>query len=203
MDTKNRIRDYAYQIFIKYGIRAVTLDQIAKDLGISKKTVYQHFDKKADIVYEVCKVFIEEDKHCFENISQNAADAVDELVQLIRRTIEVFRTISPQLIYEIRKYYPEAWDMIDKQITGYFRQKVVDNLQRGIQEKYYRAGINVDIVSRMRVGSLQMGFDPEFFPPDQFNYGNVQVQLFEVYMYGIVADKGRQLLAKYMKQEQH
>jgi len=181
----------------------VTLDQIAKDLGISKKTVYQHFDKKADIVHDVCKAFVEEDQKCCEEISQTSIDAVDELVRLIRRMISIFQKISPQIIYEIRKYYPDAWNVIEKEISVFFLQKVTQNLERGIQEKYYRPEINVDIVSRMRIGAIQMGFDPVSFPPDQYNYGEVQVQLFEVYMYGIVADKGRNLLKQYMNQEHH
>ncbi len=203
MGTKQRILSYAYDIFLQRGVRSITIDQIARDLGISKKTVYLHFDKKADIVHDVCQIFVEEDQKCCEEISQTAIDAVDELVRLIRRMINIFQKISPQIIYEIRKYYPDAWNVIEKEISVFFLDKVIKNLERGIQEEYYRPEIDVDIVSRMRIGSIQMGFDPVSFPPDQYNYGKVQVQLFEVYMYGIVADKGRELLEKYMNQEHH
>jgi len=203
VDTRQRILSYAYDIFNKLGVRAVTLDMIAKDLGISKKTVYQHFDKKADIVQEVCQMHIAEEEYWCVKIATEAQDAVDELYRLIKMLIEIFRKVPPQIVYEIRKYYPEAWIIIENHTNGFVLDKVKENLHRGIKEGYYREGIDVDIVSRMRIGSIQMGFDPMYFPLDQYDYGKVQVQLFEVYMYGIMTDKGKILLDQYLEKENY
>ena len=201
MSTKDRILTYAKETFTRYGIKAIPTDKIVSDLGISKKTLYQLFANKSILVQEVCQSLVEEEEHACIGIITKSNDAIDELMQLIRHAIAMFQKISPGMIYEVRKFYPEAWKIVEKHNGEFLLQKVAENLKRGIQEGVYRRNINVDIVSRVRVSSINTGFDPHIFPESQFNLMDVHLQLFELYLYGIVTDKGRQLLEKYLLHE--
>ena len=197
METPQRILMQADQLFMKYGVRSITMDDIAKDLGISKKTIYQYFENKEDIICEVARSYFQREEREGEEISRKSENALDELARLIHYTIQGLKTISTQLIYEIQKYYPRAWQFFHQHKNGFILRMVRENLERGIREGLYRPDIHVEIVSRMRVAQIEMSLDPKLFPPDQFDYLEVQLQMIELYMFGVITGKGREYLAKH------
>lgn len=197
MNTKDRILVHADQLFMKYGVRSVTLDDIAKNLGISKKTIYQYFENKEGIICDVahahmCREIVEGDR-----IIEEAENAVDELARFIHYSIQSLKAISPQLIYETQKYYPQAWKILDEHRSDYILGKVRENLERGIREGMYRDDIHVEIVSRMRVAQIGMSIDTSVFPIDEFDLVEVQLQMIELYLFGVMTKKGRKYLLKH------
>ncbi len=198
MDIKARILIQASELFMKYGIRNVTMDGIARKLGISKKTIYQYFNNKANIVFEVSKAHFQEEEVKQEEIMRKAKNAVEELALFIPYVIQSFEEIPPNMIYEIQKYYPEAWKLFDRHKAGFILEKVRDNLRRGVAEGLYRPSINVELIARVRIAQIDASFSQDLFPSHQFDSIEVQLQMFSLYMYGIVSDKGRDLLNTYL-----
>ncbi len=203
MNTKDRILQHSRDLFIKLGIKTVSTDRLVSDLGISKKTLYQLFANKSILVNEVCTSLIEEEEKTCWAIIEASENAVDELVRLMKHAVQLFQKISPSMIHEVRKYYPDSWKVVEKHNYGFIQQKVEENLVRGIEEGLYRPEINVNIVSRMRVNSIQMGFDPSIFPEAQTNLAETHFQLFELYLYGIATATGRKLIEKYLIHESY
>ena len=203
MDITQRIVEQAHTLFLRQGVKSVTLDDIARNLGIAKKTIYQKVGNKAEIVHRVCKRHFEmEESFCWE-VCEQAQNAIEELVAIITHSIQMFQTISPMLIYELQKYYPTSWQLFEDHKNKFLLKTIKDNLVRGQTEGYYRSTIDIEIVSRMRMGQIGLGFDSSLFPPRKFNYGRVQLQMMEMYMFGLVTEKGRQKLIEYLTKENY
>lgn len=184
-----------------YGVKNVSMDDIAGELGISKKTIYLYFLRKADMVLEVTKAHFETEKRIANLLLQSSENAVHELVLSLRQFHQTFQDISPRLIYEIQKYYPRAWQQFDDFKSNFILPVVRNNLLKGIEEGYYRPEIKVEIVALMRVTQMEIGFNQTYFPYQQFNQRDVQIEMFRMYLYGIVTDKGRILLETYLQQQ--
>ena len=197
---KARILDQAMALFMKRGVRSVTMDDIAQDLGISKKTIYQHFQNKAEIVREVTKRHCLQNEAEFEEIAKSAQNAIDELVHVMLWLVQTLKEMAPNLIYDIQKYYPDAWETFHHYENEFVLVAVIDNLKRGIQEGLYREDLNVEIVSRMRVAQVDLGFDETLFPRKQFAHLSVQVEMLKFYIHGITTPKGKEALEAYFQQ---
>jgi TetR/AcrR family transcriptional regulator, cholesterol catabolism regulator len=190
----------ADQLFNRYGIRSVTMDDIARDLGISKKTIYQYFADKEEMVMEVTKAAFDEQRCEWEAVTNMARDAVHELMLAAEHIEKAFRSMNPNLLYDLRKYHPASWDIYVQHKDSHFYQQVVSNLRRGVAEGYYRKEIQVEVIAKLRMEQVQMGFDPKVFPPDRYALADVQLQLLDHFIHGIVTLKGYSLVVQYKKE---
>lgn len=174
------------------------MDDIAKELGISKKTIYQHFNDKDAIVKEVVEQELACEKLDIDRLGAEASDPIEEVLRTSDYIQASFSTISPVLLHDLKKYHPKAWNLFQKHKHEHIIQGVIDNLQRGIEKGYYRHNINVDVLARMRVEQIEMGFDPAIFPPQKFSMIDVHVQLIHHFLRGILTDKGFTLYNTYV-----
>lgn len=197
MEEKERVLTFATELFFKYGVRNVTMDDLAQQLGVSKKTIYATYSNKREIVMAVANHFFRLEKERSETISAQATNAIDELFRIVIWSANVLKKISPNLVFEIQKYYPEAWEVFNEFHRGYVFEKVKENLHQGIGEGLYRPELQVDIVARLRVLQIESTLHTDFFPADQYDQASVQVAVFELFMHGLVSDKGRALLNQY------
>jgi AcrR family transcriptional regulator len=173
------------------------MDDIARHLAVSKKTLYQFYKDKDEIITTFAQHEFECEKGCMKDIIGGAEDAVDELMRVSRHIRETFSRINPSLLYDLQKYHTQAW-----QVYADFRQSVVAdhiraNLQRGIREGLYRDDIDVEILTRLRLEMLHLAFDPKVFPLSQFGLLDIQVQIMELFIRGIATDKGLKVLHHY------
>ncbi|MEM9934418.1 MAG: TetR/AcrR family transcriptional regulator [Bacteroidota bacterium] len=196
---KERILEHAAQLFMKWGIKNITLDEIARGLGISKKTIYQYFENKGKLVYEVSKAHMLAEEEEYITIAAEAENAIDELARLIQCMVARVNDVHPQIIFEVKKYYPESWNLYDEHKKHFLEGLVRKNLQQGIAEGLYRPSLHVEIITRMRMSQVEVSFDENFFPPDTYDFRQVHIQMFETYMYGIVTEEGRKLLEEYLQ----
>ncbi|MEM8900589.1 MAG: TetR/AcrR family transcriptional regulator [Bacteroidota bacterium] len=196
---RERILEQASSLFMKWGIKNITLDEIAKGLGISKKTIYQYFENKGKLVYEVSKAHMQEDEREIKELTAESVNAIDELVRLVQCMTRGLNEVNPLVVYEIKKYYPESWNLFEEHKKHFLEGLVRHNLQQGIEEGLFRPSLDVEIITRMRLAQIEVGFDEEFFPPGKFDYRQVHIQMFETYLYGIVTEKGRRLLEEYLE----
>jgi len=194
---KLRVISQATSLFFRLGVRNVTMDEIAQELGMSKKTIYQLFKNKADIVKEVSMAYCKQNEAETLAVAESSQNAIDALFKVMQHFTENAKSLSPNLIFEIKKYYPESWQVFQKHENRFVVQKVKDNLFRGIKEGLYRPNINADIVSRMHISQLDAGLDEKLFPARRFPFPMVQLQMMELYMRGIATQKGIDLINTY------
>jgi AcrR family transcriptional regulator len=199
---KEKILKSSEALLTRYGTRSISMDDIARHVGVSKKTLYQHFADKEDLVTEVCFSALKCDQEEYESIEATAENAIDELVKISLVMKKQMAETNPTLIFDLQKFHPRAWSVWIDFRENTIRESVVRNLKQGIREGYFREDIQPEMLAILRLQILEMAFNPELFPKDQFELSQVQAHLFEHFIYGIVTDKGRKLYDKLKKQFQ-
>lgn len=197
IDIKKKILKGAESLFMKYGVRSISMDDIARHLSVSKKTLYQHFADKEDIVTITCQAHIEEMSQEFEAIQKSAKNAIDELAKISLCLKQNSEEMNPSLLFDLQKYHPRAWNVWVNHKNKFIRESVVRNLSQGIEEGYFRSEIDKEVIATMRLELVQLVFDDQIFPPSQFKLYEVQMQIFDHFVYGLVTEKGRKLYQKY------
>lgn len=199
-DVKIKLLSGAEELFMRYGVRSITMDEIARHLSISKKTLYQYFADKDDVVASVTDEHLRRERQQYEDSTRDAKNAVEELVNLSRCMKENLKGMNPSLLFDLQKYHHKAWQIWSEFKNVFIRDSVVKNLKRGIDEGLYRPEINPDILALLRIESVQLGFDEQLFPRDKYDLTTVQVNILEHFLHGLLTDKGKKLYQKYRKE---
>lgn len=200
-DAKQRIMDGAERLFFQYGVRSVSMDDVARDLAVSKKTLYQYFENKDELVTDVAAQSIQREMQMYVEVPQQASNAIEELYLIskcIRKTVD---HMNPSLMYDLQKYHAQAWAHFSRFKQEFIRGMVTENIRRGKAEGYYRPNINEHILSILRVETVQLVFDQRAFPSSEFDFADVQMQLFDHFLHGLVTEKGRELYNHYTLNE--
>jgi len=200
LQLEDRILRETGDMFFRHGIRSITMDDIASALGISKKTIYIYYKDKSDLVRSFTDLELSNHQAEIHDIRDRSKDPIDEIFQMMAHLESFFKKVNPSMIYDLQKYHPQSWqlfkDFKEKVVTGF----VEENLRKGIQMDLYRKEIKLKILSRLRIEEVEMGFNPQLFPPDQYRMNEVHLALIEHFLYGIVTLKGLKLIEKYKKQ---
>jgi len=194
---KERILKTAVDLFWRYGVKSVTMDDIAKELGISKKTIYQQFNDKDAIVKEVVEQELQCEQTDMDRLEAEASDPIEEVMRTSDYMRARFATMSPVLLNDLKKYHPKAWAMVQKHKHEHIIRGISGNLQRGMAAGLYRSDLDVDVLARMRVEQIEMAFDPAIFPPQKFAMIEVHTQLIHHFLRGILTDRGIRVYNNY------
>ncbi len=200
MELKERIQQKARELFMRYGFRSVTMDEIAARLGVSKKTIYQFFEDKDEIVEAIMNVEIAYmQTECKKQIPESE-NAIEELVKNMDSMEAVIDSMNPQILYDLEKFYPETFIKFRKHKESFLLDVIKKNLQRGIHEELYRSEINIDIIARFRLESSFLPFNQNVFPYGKYNVLEVSNEIYYQYVHGIATSKGKKLIEKYIQQ---
>ncbi len=190
----DRIIQGGEDLFLKAGIRSVTMDDIAKHLGMSKKTIYQFFKDKNELVMALVKKKLQEDEDNMCAIIGKSGNVIEEMINMMKCSEEIFSRINPIVIHDLQKYHPDAWGQFQDFKAGVLIRTLEELLTKGIKQGYIRPDIDVKIMARMRVAQVELGFNTAIFPIAEFSIWKVQYQLLEHFSFGICTLKGYKLL---------
>ena len=199
MESTAEILQEATGLFMRYGIKSVTMDDISRELGISKKTLYQHFENKADLIEKTLDSHIETEKKMIAQIKEESIDAVHEIVMIAQFITQMLREIPTGLTYDLQKYYRKCWDKMQDYNQTHIYKVIRDNLERGIEQGLYRSEINPDIVAKLYVGKTAVIVDEDVFPLRNYNKNELFTEYMNYHIHGIASSKGLKLLAKHTK----
>jgi AcrR family transcriptional regulator len=192
-----KILETSGSLFLKYGVKSISMDDIARELSISKKTIYQFFKDKNEIVYLISERFLQEQKDKFDRIQEESKDPIELLYGGTLHAREIFEKINPYVLFDIRKYYRDAWRLyLDFEKKVMFGSLVL-TLEEGIEKGLFRAEIDVQILATLRMEEIKLAFDKDIFPDESFNFKEVQYQILDHFFYGIMTEKGYALLNHY------
>ncbi len=197
MEIKDRILLGAQELFFKYGIKSITMDDIAKHLAVSKKTIYQFFEDKNHLVETLLDNSLKQDERHFIEVQESSENVIVEVFGLMKHIGDMFAKINPNIFYDLQKYHPNAWKKFLMFKEDCMAHMVEESIIRGIKEGLVRADVNPKILSRLRIEEVEMGFNPDLFPPNKFNMPEVQVALLDHFFMGICTIKGHKLFNKY------
>lgn len=196
-EMKEKILKGAEELFFKYGIKNITMDEIARHLGMSKKTIYQYFKDKDEVVHSLILEKIEEDKAIFAKTYRESENIVVEAFALMKNMRDILKSINPILFHELFKFYPQSWKEFEKFKNDFVLENIESSLRRGQEQGLVRADINIKILSKMRLENIDLAFFGSAFPMDKYNLLDVQVQMTEHFLYGVCTLKGHKLINKY------
>lgn len=191
MDEKRlEILERASAVYMKYGIKSVTMDDLARELGISKKTIYKHFDDKSDLVQSIVEMKIGMEEAICTNCVQCSENAIDNLVQISKIIVEHIGTMNPAVFFDLKKYHPEAWQLMEQHQWNFVLNQIIENVNQGIKEGLFREHLNPEIVGRLYVASIDNIFNPDIFPWPKFTFQTVYSEMIRFHIKGLVNENG-------------
>ncbi len=199
MATQLQILQRTEHLLMKYGARSVTMDDVSRDLGISKKTLYKIANDKSDLVSKCCHAHFSREKTACQNIYENSEDAIDQMLSIFHHVNSYLGNINPSLMYDLQKYYPESWAMFEDYKNNFILSMVKRNIVQGIKQGYYLKDFNAEIIARFYVSKIEMVLDPRIFPPKQFSISKLYKEYILHHLRGIVTPKGMKHLDKLIK----
>ena len=201
MELKQRILNISEGLFMRYGLKSVTMDDIARELGISKKTLYQFVDNKSDLIEQIFEMKITEEKALMAQILQSSSDAIDEIVNIARYVIKELKQLSPTTMYDLQKYYRKTWRLLESLHQKHIYIIIKNNLERGMEQKVYRQNMNPDVVAKLYVAKTSFVTDEDLFPIREYNLEDLFREFIIYHIHGIASPKGLKLLEKYITTE--
>ncbi len=179
------------------GVKHVTMDDLATQLGISKKTIYQYFKDKDALVSSVVEFELANHALLCNQSTQAADNAVHEIFLLMSVIQEMFNRMNPLALFEIEKYYPLAFDKIKKHKEDIIFSMISANLEKGIAEGLYRKDVDITILSKYRLETSLIPFNIHVFHPSKFDLLKVNLQIIEHFVYGVATLEGHKLMDNY------
>ena len=198
--TKDRIREQARNLFFKYGIRSVSMDDLSAGLGISKKTIYQWFKDKDELVQAIIDQENQGMQADCDQCLDDSADAIEEILLTLDRMIQHLKNMNPTVVYDLQKFHFQSFQSFSEYKNKYLLNVITKNLERGIAEGLYRDGLNIAILSRYRLEAMMIAFNQEVFPAPEYNLIEVTMTLIENFLYGVVTPKGYDLIVQYQNE---
>lgn len=182
------------ELLLKYGIRSLSMDDIARELGISKKTLYQHFKDKKDLVMQVVMHGVEEQSCKFkEIITQNKLNAIDVLFFVSKHIAENHKNMNQNVHFDLQKYYPEAWQILSEHNKKHIYGKICQNMEQGIQEGLYLDDFRINVIAKLYVQQVNNVSLIEDLNED-LSFDEILRSIFVYHIRGIASEKGREYL---------
>jgi len=201
LETKEKILEVAMGQFTRLGVRYVTMDDIARSAGVSKKTIYQEFKDKGQLVFEAFKNSMDSDQAFFMRLHEECECPIEHFVEVSKYIRSRFSDINPLVFGEIQRYYPKSWKLFEEFKHNCAIKTIIDVLNSGRKKGYFRKEINTDILAMLRLDQISSTFDPNRFPPAKYNILEVQMAIMDHFIHGILTEKGRELFHQINNQD--
>jgi len=193
MPQKQQILIQAAQMFLKFGFKSITMDDISRELGLSKKTVYQHFTDKTDLVEQCVDNHLANMQQCCITCREQADNAIDQMINLTNMLTENMRQVNPSAMFDLKKYFKTAWDNLEKHRNEFIYQNIKQNLIQGKKEGLYYKNLDANTVSIFYIHLVELLTNPDKFTQD-ISYAHMLKELVKYHMRSICNQKGLELL---------
>lgn len=200
-DRTAAIIEQAFKLFMRNGIKSMTMDDVATQLHMSKKTLYEHFTDKNDLVERAVKHVSTQQREHIEAICRRGHNAIDELMEVNLFVAGMVGRMHPSIHFDLEKYHPAAWKYLLASKQAEIYDCTVRNMEKGIAEGLYREDLNVPVIARIYISRFDMCFDGELFPPHEHSFSEVLHEQFRYHVRGIASRKGLEYLEKKVKKE--
>ena len=194
MKMKNDIIIKSSDMFLTHGFKSVTMDDIASEMGISKKTIYQYFSNKNDLVEAVTTYLFETISCGIDGICELNENPIEELYLIKDFVLKNLKDESTSPMYQLQKFFPKIHKNLMARQFEKMDECVIDNLKKGIEQNLFRKDINVDLIGRFYFAGMTSIKDADLFNPNQFNTKQVQNSYLEYHLRGICTENGIKIL---------
>ena len=199
MEPQEKILKASLGLFFKYGIKHITMDDIAKELGMSKKTIYQFYKEKDDLVNQLCNVELLEQERQFDEMNKSAKDPIHEIMLISERMMAMMQNINPMFFLDLQKFYPTAFQRFQSFKENCAYRNVLTNIKKGIELGVYRADLDAEFVSRLRIAQIDMLMFGNYFSFEKVSFAKTHALVLDIFVFGICTIKGHKLFNNYKK----
>lgn len=189
MNQKHHIILAAQKIFLSKGFKNVNMDDLAREMGISKKTLYLHFENKNDLILQIMQAHIEHEMKSCTDILQSKANPIQRLVNIQKHNYDMLRAMNPIALYELQRFFPAAWSVFEDYKQAFVYTQIKNNYKEGIQLGYYRSDLNIEIIASFHIKSIDTIFRIGMEIPD-IHLGDIFKEYFSYHLRGIATEKG-------------
>lgn len=190
-------------MYQKYGIKSVTMDDVAHELGISKKTLYHYVKDKNDLVEHVVNLELEEGPMSSKNADWDQLNAIEEMLEVHKMVDRMIKTHNPSTEYDLKKYYPEEYQKVQKVRRERIYNFMLNNIRKGKNEGLYRPEINEEYITKMHVSRVEHAFDNNIFTSDEMSSSALFYEVFIYHIRGVASEKGIEFLEKKLKETEN
>jgi AcrR family transcriptional regulator len=199
---RERIIVNAEQLFFSRGFSGATMDQVAAELGISKKTLYQYFDSKHQLLYAVISRLMAESERCINTLmGDQKLDYFQKLAGLVEHIAKRTSGISRDFMQDLQKSAPDMWG----EISEFRRRKIYHNfglmIRRGIKTGMIRQDIDPELLTRMYQVLVQQMINPQALMDSPYRPGQLMRAIIELVFAGALTEKGRDRFRKDFKRQ--
>jgi TetR/AcrR family transcriptional regulator, cholesterol catabolism regulator len=201
MEVHERIIEEATKQFLRYGTRSVTMDGIASSLGISKRTVYENFKDKTELVYTCLDTLTEEHEKRYQEIIFTPGNVIEIIFSFIREGIKNMNSINPVYFLDMKKYYQKKWNEMQETNLSNVSKLTRNLLKKGMEEGLFRQDINIPIIVKLFYEQMRLLSDEKIFPHDEYNFTDTFQNLTINFMRGISTARGIELIDEIIKKK--
>ena len=194
MDVRKRILTEATNLFFQNGIRDITMDNIAEKLGISKRTIYETFKNKSELLINCFEEYSKERYKANEEIIKNSHNVLATICSFIQSGAMAIDLLNPAFFTDMRKYHNDIWVMATKQQNEKNYNLAYRLLRKGINEGIFRKDINIDIVVKLILEQMKLLVDNEVFSSDKYTLSEVFKNMVINFIRGIATNRGIELI---------
>jgi TetR/AcrR family transcriptional regulator, cholesterol catabolism regulator len=195
-EKKLRILEGAGKLILKYGVKSMTMDDIARELGISKKTLYLYCEDKNDLIKQIIQADMQLDHQKICSIIGRNLNAIDENFEIFKTIVQNVGDVPPNILYDLKKYHPDAYNMHREFMWTFSRKCVEDNLTKGIAEGYYRQDINPPVISTNYILMVMNIFENSDAFGKDVHPIEIYKEIFKYHVNAIASNKGRKYLSE-------
>ena len=199
MDVKKRIVLEAESLFLKFGIRCVSMDDICQKLSISKKTLYQSIKDKEELIKKVLAHHALREKAAFEKIAASSENAIDEMFQITKHVLQLLQNMNPTTKIDLQRLYREQYDKMMNERFDFIYSNIKNNLEKGINDGIYRDDLNTDIIAKLYMVKSMSVLDENLFPKEDYDTKKVFIELVICHLKGIISEKGKVLFNQHIQ----
>lgn len=199
LEMREKIINKSSDLFLTYGFKSVTMDDIANKMGISKKTIYQHFQNKTKLVEATTLHIFEHISHGIDGICELGKNPIEEIYEIKKFVMQNLKDEKSSPQYQLQKYYPKIFASLKRKQFNKMLGCVTQNLERGVAQGIYRDSIHIDFISRLYFNGMVSLKDQDIFPIDDFSIHILMDNYIEYHLRGICTPKGLNKLTELLK----
>ncbi|MGE0078647.1 MAG: TetR/AcrR family transcriptional regulator [Bacteroidales bacterium] len=186
-------------LYTRYGIKSITMDDVASNLGISKKTLYKYVTDKDDLVGKVIDIQIEgihSDLDCKDCKDLNA---IEELLIVSKLVNQKLKHINPGTLYDLKKYYAHHYERFANARREKMNTNIINNIKKGKKEGLYREELNESIIAKLQLARIESIVDNAYFSIEEFTSAQFFQEIFVYHIRGMANQKGIDFLETKLK----
>ncbi|MFY0602632.1 MAG: TetR/AcrR family transcriptional regulator [Flavobacteriaceae bacterium] len=193
---KEKILHNATEMFLNLGFKSVTMDDIASNSGVSKKTIYTHFSNKTELIEAVTNDLFDTICCGIDLIHAKEASPINELFEIKKFVLEHLKDEKSSPQYQLQKYYPKIYATLKQKQFEEMQELIKENLAKGIEEGLYRERVDIDFIARIYFHGMVGIKDKDLFPLQNYSMNTLMTYYLEYHLRGICTEKGIQELEK-------